>query len=288
MTDLVSLLSEALPYVSGLAGETVVVKIGGSTLGSGDTTLADAVTLKNLNIDVVVVHGGGAAITDWLRRIDKQAVFVDGLRVTDPETMSVVTMTLAGQVNKELVAQVQALGGRAVGLSGVDGGLLRGQARDPRLGQVGEVTDVDVSLVRQVSAAGYIPIIAPIALGESGQHLNLNADTAAAEIAVALGAKKLIFLTDVPGIKGADGQLLTELRDTEARELIARGVISGGMIPKAAACIRALDGAERAHIIDGRQSHALIRELFTNLGVGTMITHDRESQRYTASGVGHG
>ena len=271
MTDLVQSLSEALPYVSRLAGQTIVVKIGGSTLGSEDTTLEDVVTLKSLQVDVVVVHGGGAAITDWLKRIDKKAVFVDGLRVTDPETMQVVTMTLAGQVNKELVAQVQSRGGRAIGLSGVDGGMLRGQVKDERLGAVGEVTDVDVSLLRQVSAAGYVPIVAPIALGEGGRHLNLNADTAAAEVAVGLKASKLLFLTDVPGIKDADGSLRTELSAREARELIARGVISGGMIPKAAACIRALDVVDGAHIVDGRQPHALIRELFTNLGVGTMI-----------------
>src|SRR5688572_9898954 len=267
VTDLVQSLSEALPYVSRLAGQTIVVKIGGSTLGAEDTTLEDVVTLKSLQVDVVVVHGGGAAITDWLKRIDKQAVFVDGLRVTDPETMQVVTMTLAGQVNKELVAQVQARGGRAIGLSGVDGGMLRGQVKDTRLGAVGEVTDVDVSVVRQVSLAGYVPIIAPIALGDGAQHLNLNADTAAAEVAVGLKASKLLFLTDVPGIKDADGELRTELSAEEARDLIARGVISGGMIPKAAACIRALDVVEGAHIVDGRQPHALIRELFTNLGV---------------------
>ena len=274
MTDLVNLLSEALPYVSRLAGRTLVIKIGGSTLGSEDTTLADVWTLKRLGVDVVVVHGGGAAITGWLKRIDKQAVFVDGLRVTDPETMAVVTMTLAGQVNKELVAQIQALGGRAVGLCGVDGGMLRGRVKDARLGAVGEVTEVEVDMVRQLSGAGYVPVIAPIALGDDGQHLNLNADTAAAEIAVGLGADKLIFLTDVPGIKGGDGELIAEMTGSRARELIAAGVISGGMIPKAAACIRALDGADRAHIIDGRQRHALIRELFTNLGVGTMVTRD--------------
>ena len=281
------LLSEALPYVSRLAGKTIVVKIGGSTLGSQDTTLADCIVLKNLQIDVVVVHGGGAAITDWLKRIDKAAVFVEGLRVTDPETMEVVTMTLAGKVNKELVAEVHALGGRAIGISGVDGGMLRGQVKDPRLGAVGEVTEVDVTLLRQVSAAGYIPIVAPIALGEAGQRLNLNGDTAAAEVAVGLGATKLLFLTDVVGIKDRDGKLLSELTAPQARDLIARGVISGGMIPKAAACIRALDGAEQAHIIDGRQRHALIRELFTNLGVGTMIVRGGGVPR-AFSGVAHG
>lgn len=274
MTDLVTLLSEALPYVTRLAGQTVVVKIGGSTLGAEDTALDDAITLKNLKVDVVIVHGGGAAITDWLKRIDKKAVFVDGLRVTDAETMDVVTMTLAGKVNKDLVAQIESKGGRAVGLSGVDGGLLRGQVKDARLGQVGEVIAADVTMVRALSAAGYIPVIAPIALGSEGQLLNLNADTAAAEVAVALRANKMIFLTDVPGIKGADGALIPEMSEATARDLIASGVISGGMIPKAAACIRALDAVLESHIVDGRQSHALIRELFTTFGVGTMVVRE--------------
>lgn len=273
MSDPIQSLSEALPFVGRLAGKSIVVKIGGSTLGSGDTTLSDAVLLKNLGIHVVLVHGGGAAITDWLKRMRKEAVFVDGLRVTDAETMQIVTMTLAGLVNKELVSQTIALGGRAIGLSGVDGGMLRGRVKDARLGSVGEVTDVDMSLVVRASGDGYIPIIAPIALGESGSQLNLNADTAAAEVAVGLGAEKLLFLTDVPGIKDRDGTLLTELDESRARNLIANGVITGGMIPKAAACIRALDVVHEAHIVDGRQPHALIRELFTDLGVGTMIRH---------------
>ena len=286
MTDLVHALSEALPFVTRLTGKTIVVKIGGSTLGSNDTTLQDAVTLKNLNIDVVIVHGGGAAITEWLGRINKKAEFVNGLRVTDSETMDVVTMTLAGKVNKDLVSQIQASGGKAVGLSGVDGGILRGQVKDPRLGAVGEVTEVHAELIRMISSSGYIPVIAPIALGEGTQLLNLNADTAAAEVAVALGAHKLIFLTDVTGIKGTDGALIPELNEREATDLIASGVIAGGMIPKAAASVRALDGAEQAHIIDGRQSHALIRELFTDLGVGTMITRARNSTANLATGVG--
>ena len=288
MSDVVDLLSEALPYVSRLAGKTIVVKIGGSTFGSGETVLADAVALKNLLVDVVLVHGGGATITEWLTKVNVETRFVDGLRVTTPEAMDVVTMTLAGKVNKELVAQIHVLGGRAIGLSGVDGAMIRGRAKDPRLGAVGEVTQVDPTMIQRVSAAGYIPVIAPIALAEDGGHLNLNGDTAAAEVAVALGAHKMIFLTDVPGIKGAQGELLTELTEQEARQLIASGVISGGMIPKAAACVRALDGAEQAHVVDGRQSHALIRELFTNLGVGTMITRGPAATREMIPEVARG
>lgn len=271
---LVQLLAEALPYITQLAGKTVVVKIGGSTLGQHDTTLQDVVTLKNLHINVVLVHGGGSLITDWLNRIGKEARFIDGLRVTDAETMDIVTMTLAGKVNKDLVATLQALGGRAVGLSGVDGGLLRADPLNPLLGAVGLVRQVDLTPVRLLSEAGYIPVIAPIALGENGQLLNLNADTAAAEIAIALGAEKLIFLTDVPGICDAEGRLLSQLTASQTRALIAQRVIRGGMIPKAEACLRAIGAVNRTHIIDGRVPHALIRELFTTIGVGTMIVPD--------------
>ncbi len=270
--DLVGALVEALPYVAQYAGKTVVVKIGGSTLGSGDTTLEDVVTLRRLGVDVVIVHGGGSAISGWLRRIGKEPKFVNGLRVTDAETMELVVMTLAGKVNKDLVGGIQARGGRAIGICGLDGGLIRGVRKDEALGCVGEVTSVDLAPLRALTTAGFIPVVAPIAIGEGCEALNLNADTAAAEVAVALGAEKLIFLTDVPGIKGADGQLIPELSASQVRELIASGVISGGMIPKAEACLRALDGASRSHIIDGRVPHALIRELYTDEGVGTMIT----------------
>jgi acetylglutamate kinase len=198
-------------------------------------------------------------------------VFVNGLRVTDEETMEVVLMTLGGQVNKALVGGIQAKGGKALGLCGIDGGLIRGVQKDPALGQVGEVTAVDAGMLRSILDAGYVPVIAPIAAGEDGQPLNLNADTAAGAVGGALGAAKLIFLTDVPGVKGADGELLTELDEAKVRELIASGVISGGMIPKVEACLTGLRGVPTTHIIDGRLPHALIRELFTDEGVGTMI-----------------
>jgi len=265
-------LAEALPYVAAHAGQTIVVKVGGSTLGSHDTTLEDIVTLQQLRVNVVVVHGGGNAISGWLKRIGKVAQFVNGLRVTDEETMEVVLMTLGGQVNKALVGGIQKKGGRALGLCGIDGGLIRGVRKDPQLGQVGEVTAVDAGMLRSILAAGYVPVIAPIAAGEAGEPLNLNADTAAGAVAGALGASKLIFLTDVPGVKGASGELLPELNEASVRELIASGVISGGMIPKVEACLRGLEGVPTTHIIDGRLPHALIRELFTHEGVGTMIT----------------
>lgn len=269
---LIESLAAALPNVAALAGQTVVVKIGGSTLGSHDTTLEDVVTLQRLGVSVVVVHGGGAVISGWLKRIGKVPEFVDGLRVTDAETMEIVVMALAGKVNKDLVSGLQTLGGRPIGLCGLDGALLTGVRKDPRWGQVGKVTQVDLAPIRTLVAAGYVPVIAPIALGEGGEALNLNADTAAAEVASALGAAKLLFLTDVPGVKGADGEVIPALTEGEAKELIASGVISGGMIPKVQACLRGLAGAKASHIIDGRVPHAIIQDLFTDRGVGTRFS----------------
>ena len=254
-------LAEALPYVAAHAGQTIVVKVGGSTLGSADTTLEDIVTLQQLRVNVVVVHGGGSVISGWLKRIGKVARFVNGLRVTDEETMEVVLMTLGGQVNKTLVGGIQEKGGRALGICGIDGGLIRGVRRDPQLGQVGEVTSVDAEMLRALLAAGYVPVIAPIAAGEGGEPLNLNADTAAGAVAGALGASKLIFLTDVPGVKGASGELLTELNESSVRELIASGVISGGMIPKVEACLVAAAAGCRAAIVDARSADAVERLL---------------------------
>jgi len=269
-------LLEALPYINYFAGKTVVIKIGGSTLGSEDTTLQDIVLLKNLNIEPIIVHGGGNAITQWLARIGKEARFVHGLRVTDEETMEVVRMTLVGKVNTELVSSLNALGVRAVGISGLDGRTIEARPLSPDLGLVGEVTAVNLDLIRALLRQGYVVVIAPIGSGQGEQALNLNADTAAGEIAAALGAEKLIMLTDVPGVNNKDGKLISYCSRARAEDLIASGVISGGMIPKVRACLRALDGVRRAHIIDGRVAHALVRELFTRGGVGTMITRTDE------------
>ena len=270
-------LLEALPYINYFAGKTVVVKLGGSTLGSEDTTLQDIALLKNLNIQPVLVHGGGSAITEWLGRIGKKAQFVRGLRVTDEETMDVVRMTLVGKVNTTLVSSLNALGVHAVGINGLDVRTIEARQLSPDLGLVGEVTKVNLDLINTLVKAGYIVVIAPVGSGEGEQALNLNADTAAGEIAAALQAEKLISLTDVPGIKGKDGTLISHCDRAMAEDLIQSGVISGGMIPKVQACLRALDGVRRAHIIDGRVSHALVRELFTNGGVGTMITRSAEN-----------
>jgi acetylglutamate kinase len=271
-TDLAATLAEALPYVSRYIGKTIVVKLGGSALGGNDTTIEDVVICYRLGIRVVLVHGGGIAISEWLKRLGKQPSFVNGLRVTDDETMELVVMTLAGQVNKRLVAEIQRRGGRAIGISGIDGGLLRATQRDPALGRVGDVATVNLDPILALTTAGYIPVVAPVALGDDGFSLNVNADTAAAEIGAAIGAAKAIFLTDVPGVLDANQRLLSELSALEAKDLIAQKVISGGMIPKVEACLRALSGVERSHIIDGRVSHALIAELFTDRGIGTMIT----------------
>ncbi len=265
-------LLEALPYINYFAGKTVVVKIGGSTLGSGDTTLQDIVWLKSLGIEPVIVHGGGNAITDWLARIGKEAKFVRGLRVTDAETMEVVRMTLAGKVNTELVATLNGLGGKAVGITGLDGRLIQAKRQNEELGLVGKIVKVDLSLLNALVGAGFIVVIAPIGCGEECEALNLNADTVAGEIAATLHAEKLLLLSDVAGIQDAAGQLISRLSIDEARGLIKGGVVSRGMIPKVEACIRALEGVRRTHIIDGRAPHALIRELFTDKGVGTMIT----------------
>ena len=265
-------LLEALPYLHRYADKTIVVKMGGSTLGQHDTTLDDLVALQRLGINTIVVHGGGSEITAWMQRLGLEARFVDGLRVTDQAAMQLALMTLAGKVNKELVAQVAQRGGRAVGLSGVDGQILQARRKDARLGFVGEIFQVDLTALTGVAGAGFVPIVAPIAIGEDYQALNVNADTAAAAIATAIRAEKLIFLTDVPGVIHTNGEAISRLSVEEAVKLIEAGTISGGMIPKVQACISALEQVERTHIIDGRQEHALIYELFTDSGVGTMLT----------------
>jgi acetylglutamate kinase len=286
-------LLEALPYINYFAGKTLVIKIGGSTLGTSDTTLQDIVWLKNLGVEPVIVHGGGSAITDWLGKIGKEARFVRGLRVTDEETMEIVRMTLAGKVNTELVSTINSLGGKAVGITGLDGRCIQAEQQSKDLGLVGKVVRVDLGLLQTLTAAGYIVVVAPIGCGPHCEALNLNADTAAGEIAAALRAEKLLLLSDVPGILDEAGQLISQVSAEQAKGLIKRGVVSKGMIPKVEACLRALDGVKRTHIIDGRVPHALIRELFTNRGVGTMITktatnglEPAASMEYLAESVG--
>jgi acetylglutamate kinase len=268
-------LREAQPYIETLRGRTLVIKLGGSTLDNQRDALEDIVWLRGLGAHPVLVHGGGQEINDWLERVGLPRRFERGLRVTDAATLDVVRMVLAGKVNGDLVRLLVSLGGRAIGLSGIDGGLLHARQIAAELGYVGAITTVDAGVITALSAAGFIPVIAPIALGDEETVLNVNADDAAADLARGLSATKLLYLSDVPGVLDAQGRLLSELTDHEVRALIDQGVISGGMIPKAEAALRALETTERVHIVDGREPHVLIRELFTHEGAGTMIRRAR-------------
>ena len=239
----------------------ITVKIGGSTLGKHDTTLVDLVELQKQGNSLVVVHGGAQVASDWLARLSISTSFVDGLRVTDAESLKVVTAVLSGLVNKELVVAIQALGGRAVGLSGCDGNLLWTIMKNPELGYVGEVETVDPAPVKLLLEEGYMPVVAPISFGSVEGRvmlLNVNGDAAAGEIAAALTADKLIFLTDVDGVHDASGRVISRLNITEARALLRSEVATGGMVPKIEASIKALAAVSTVHIIDGRMSHALL------------------------------
>jgi len=267
-------IKEALPYIARFVGKTVVVKIGGSIHGDG-TALEDIVTLARLGVKPVVVHGGGPMISEWQGRMGLEPKFVDGRRYTDEMTLDLARMVLIGKANSDLVAHLVSLGGRAVGLSGIDGGLIKARLRDPKLGLVGEVTEVDLGPVKALMDAGYLVVVAPSATDGEGQPLNVNADSIAGDIARAFGAEKLVMFTDVDGVRDKSGNVLSALTIEQVNAYIASGEISGGMIPKVEACVRALDTVPRAHILDGRVPHALLAELFTDAGVGTMITRER-------------
>jgi acetylglutamate kinase len=271
--DIAGVLQEALPYINYFVGKTVVVKMGGSALSSEHTVLQDVIWLKNLQVNVVLVHGGGDDISNWLKRIGKDSKTIKGLRVTDEETMEVVKMVLVGKVQQELVAMIQGLGGEAVGISGLDGKLFECEryTGEGDLGLVGRIRRVNLRPVTAAINEGYIPVVTPVGLGEGGVTYNINADLGAGELAAALRAEKLIFMTDVPGICAKDGQLISELNVNSVPELINSGVLTGGMLPKVEAASRALERVKRVHIIDGRVPHALVRELFTDKGVGTMV-----------------
>ncbi len=261
-----------------MTDKRIVVKIGGSTLGQHDTTLEDLVWLQREGVQVVVVHGGGKTITQWLERLGVSSRFVDGLRVTDAESIDVVVATLAGLVNKQLVASLSALGGRAVGLSGADGAAVRARIKDPALGMVGEPTNVDAQVIETLLDAGYLPVIAPIGLleegsGPMGALLNINADTFAAEIGGAINAERFIFLTDVPGVRDESGAVFPALSADRARALMVAGTIAGGMVPKVEACLRALRHVPSSVIADGRTSHAL-RDSILGQAIGTRIEMD--------------
>mgnify|MGYP000569065868 CR=1 FL=1 len=273
-------LPAALERISALVGRYVVVKLGGSALPHREAVLQDIACLRKLGVNLVLVHGGGAAITEWLNRIGKQAVFVNGLRVTDPETMEVAQMVLVGKVNQELVALLNHAGVKALGLSGIDGALLRARRKQsvPDLGLVGEVEQVNAALLRTLCDEGYVPVIAPIGTGPNGEALNINADTVAGDIGRALQAAVVLFLTDVEGVRGADGRVLSQLTPREVAQLRADGVITGGMIPKVDACLHALQGAARVCIADGRRSHAILLQLATGVPVGTSFVAEESEE----------
>jgi len=281
-------LIEALPYFQRYAGRTFVVKYGGHAMGDPEAArdfAEDIVLLKAVGINPVVVHGGGPQIGQMLARLGVESTFVDGLRVTDEATAKIAEMVLSGGINKELVGWIAAAGGKAIGISGKDGGLVTARkltrtSRDPDsnieqmidLGFVGEPALVDTSVIDTAVAAGMIPVIAPIAAGEDGQTYNINADTMAGAIAAALGAARLFLLTDVAGVLGADGELLTDLTPADIAQLRADGVIRGGMVPKLETCISAVEaGCEAAVVLDGRVGHAMLLEFFTARGAGTLV-----------------
>ncbi|MEW6270761.1 MAG: acetylglutamate kinase [Thermodesulfobacteriota bacterium] len=280
--DQAEVLLEALPYIRRFAGTTVVIKYGGHAMTDDELKQAfarDIVLLKYVGIHPVVVHGGGPQIDRMLSDLNISSTFVRGMRVTDPATMKVVEMVLAGQINGEIVSLINTAGGKAVGFSGKDGSLIvaRRIAAKPSgdLGQVGEVIGVNPELVRALQAQDFIPVIAPVAASPEGESLNINADIAAGKIAEALEAEKLLLLTDVEGIKDATGELIRTLSTSEARRLVADGVINKGMIPKVDCCLEALrGGVKKVHVIDGRVRHAVLLELFTDQGVGTEVRRD--------------
>jgi len=276
-------LTEALPYIQRFSGKTVVVKYGGNAMT--DETLQrgfarDVVLMKLVGINPVIVHGGGPQIGALLKRLGKESRFVEGMRVTDAETMDVVEMVLGGLVNQHIVSLINQQGGRAVGLSGKDGGLIRARrmvlpdadGRDRDIGQVGEVEAIDPAVVAELDAGGFIPVIAPIGVGADGRAYNINADLVAGRMAVTLRAEKLMLLTNVRGVLDGKGGLLTGLTRTQVETLIRDGVIAGGMLPKVRCALDAVhDGVRAAHLVDGRVEHAVLLELFTDEGVGTLI-----------------
>jgi acetylglutamate kinase len=273
-------LVEALPYLRAFHGKTVVIKYGGSAMvdpALKSQFAQDVVLLKFVGINPVVVHGGGPMISEMMGRLGLEARFVDGVRYTDPETMQVVEMVLGGAVNKEIVNLINQHGGNAVGLTGKDGNLitarpLPGASGAAALGLVGEVAEVRVALLDRLDAGRFIPVIAPVGVDAKGQSYNINADVVAGAVASALKAEKLIVLTDVRGILGRDGTLLSTVSRERVDGLIAEGTVKGGMLPKVKACLDALaGGVPKAHVVDGRTPHAILLELFTDTGVGTEI-----------------
>lgn len=282
-------LIEAIPYIRKYFGKTFVIKYGGNAMINEDLkrgVMQDIVLLKFLGVNPVLIHGGGPEITQMLNRVNKKSQFIQGLRVTDAETMEIVQMVLVGKLNKEIVAKLNLLGSKAVGLSGQDANLLVAkktaptmpadfQGEVPDIGFVGEVTKINTEILEELIRSNYIPVISSVGVGEDGSSYNVNADTAAGELAAALKAEKLIMLTDVEGIfedYQDKSSLISALKVEKAYQMINQGKIEGGMIPKVQACITALKaGVNRTHIIDGRQIHSMLLEILTDQGIGTMV-----------------
>ena len=275
----VSVLSEALPYIQRFANKRIVIKYGGSAMADKilqNAVFRDLALLSSVGVQIVVVHGGGPEINQWLEKLGIEPVFLDGLRITDTETMDVVEMVLTGRVNKQIVSGINNHGRLAVGLCGIDGGLIEARTLGGGShGLVGEVAKVNTKILSPLLEEGYVPVISSVANSSDGRSHNINADTVAGELAAALGAEKLILLTDTPGIlrnENDPSSLIEKIRLSEARELIDKGIVKAGMKPKVECCIRSLaQGVNAAHIIDGRTPHSLLLEVFTDAGIGTMV-----------------
>ncbi|MBO4408596.1 MAG: acetylglutamate kinase [Clostridiales bacterium] len=294
--DKATILIEALPYIRKLRGQTIVIKYGGNAMVNEDlkqSVMEDITLLKYIGINPILVHGGGPDINDMLKKVNKESHFVNGLRYTDDETMGIAQMVLIGKTNKEIVSNLCSKGAKAIGISGIDGGLIKAEkmTADPDgnpidIGYVGNIKEIDTSVISMLANDEYIPVIAPIGVGKNGESYNINADTVASEVAVALKASKLMILTDVGGVleKNPDGtdRIIPVLSRQDIKDKIEEGIISGGMIPKINGCLdTVIRGVNRAHIIDGRIPHSLILEIFTEKGIGTMIVKEkRENYEY--------
>ena len=282
--DKSKILIEALPYIKCFSGKTVVIKYGGSAMLNEElkkSVLQDIALMKLVGISPVIVHGGGPEINKMLKQMDKQPEFINGLRVTDEETMEIVEMVLSGKVNKDIVTNIQTQGFNAVGISGKDGNILKARKKlidGQDAGFVGEIIDVDTNLIKILIHNDFIPVIAPTGMDETGNTYNINADYAASAIAGALGAEKLVFLTDIAGVLrniNDDKSIISNMTVSEAKKLISDGTVSGGMIPKVDCCIEGVEkGVKTVHILDGRVEHSLLLEVFTETGIGTMINRD--------------
>ena len=292
MVERAQILTEALPYIRKLRGQTIVIKYGGNAMVNEDlkqSVMDDITLLKYIGINPIVIHGGGPDINNMLKAVGKESTFVNGLRYTDDETMQYAQMVLIGKTNKEIVSLLCGKGAKAIGISGIDGHLIEAEKLDKDsdgnpvdIGYVGKIKNINTKVIEMLANDEYIPVIAPIGVGADGQSYNINADTVASEVAVALKASKLMFLTDVGGVLDNDKNVIPVLSEKDVSDCIESGIISGGMIPKIEGCLdTARRGVDRAHIIDGRIPHSIILEIFTKNGIGTMIVKEkRENYEY--------